>query len=240
MLKFKCMQKRATEIFRRYNPTRILAYKGLVSSRVNGNAWSFLNLREKGLNPYFVISGSAASFGTAHHSMRWIDWDINEKYTNAQIKEEIFNFFLPALKIQQKYDVAIYIDHWTAIVHGDEKATVDMDERIEHLKKAHRIRGRQKKELGKLLKAKEEGQTVVVRKYKLSQSVAFINYVVQIMQNNGIGGAFYPHTFDSFWDREKNQPADWPLGSPEYKAQQIIKSSWGKSKVWKPGTPIWK
>jgi hypothetical protein len=238
--KFKCMQKRCTKIFRRYNPTRIVAYKGMASSRVNGNAWQFLNLDKKNVNPYFVLSGSAASFGTAHHSTKWIDWDINKQYTNQQIKDETFNFFLPALKIQKKYNVAIYIDHWTALAYGDEKATLDMDERIAQIKKMHRIRGRQQRELRKLLKAKAEGRTVVVRKYKLSQSEAFINYVTKIMQNNGLGGAFYPHTFDCFWDRKTDQPADWPVDSPEYKAQQIIKNSWGKSKLWKQGNAIWK
>ena len=239
--KFKCLQKRCEEIFRRYNPNRIYAYKGIGSSRVNSTPWRFLNLGCDDINPYFILSGSAASLGTTRHSCLWYDWNINKEHTNQEIKDEIFNFFLPALKFREKYNVAIYIDHWTAPVEGNEESSIDVDKRIAELKNSRTRRAKINLQilLRKIDRAKRKHQVFVLKKFKLSQSKAFIDYVSKLIKNNGIGGAFFPHTFDYFWDRKNQKPAIFPKDSPQYNAQEIIKKSWGKSKLWKPGTPIW-
>jgi len=239
--KFEDMQHKCTEIFRKYNPTRILAYKGMGSSRLNGPPWKFLHL-EKGIaNPYFILCGSASSLGTAHHSKKFLDWNINEQYSNEEIKKEIFDFFKPALDFREKYGTAIFVDHWTAPVQGDELSSENLEQKIAKLKNSRK--GRSEKTLKKILrdkeKAEKKGKEFVLRKYKLSQSKAFISYVSKLIRKNAMGGAFMPHTIQIFWDKDKLTPIIPAENSPEYIAQQIIKSSWGKSDhVWKKGDKI--
>jgi hypothetical protein len=228
--KFKEMQKRCTKIFRKYNPTRIIAYKGMASSRLNGPPWDFLELdKKKPDNPFFIVCGSAASLGTAHHSRKWLDWGINKNYTQDDMKKEISDFFKPALLFRKKYGVAIFVDHWTALVEGDETTSVDVDKRIAELKKSKMNRA--KKDLVKLLrnkaKTEKKGQKFELRKYKLSQSIAFIKYVSELIIKNGLGGAFQPHTVDYFWNPSTKSKLNPQKGTPEYKAREIIMQSWG-------------
>jgi len=239
--KFRGLQKKCTEIFRKYNPTRILGYKGMGSSRLNGPPWGFLEL-DKGIkNPYYILCGSASSLGTAHHSRMWLDWGINKQYTQQQIKDEIYNFFKPAFEFRDKYGSAIFVDHWTAPVEGDEGTSIDVGKRIAELKSSRTNRA--KKDLAKLYKMKDKaeykGQEFVIPKYKLSQSEAFINYVSELIRKNGIGGAFQPRAVDYFWDDDTASPRRPAPGTSEYRAQQTFKKMWGPcGRTWQKGMEL--
>lgn len=237
--KFKELQRRCTQIFRKYNPTRIIAYKGMASSRLNGPPWGFLELdKKKPANPYFILCASAASLGTAHHSRKWADWGINKQYSQEEIKNEIFGFFKPALDFREKYGVAIFVDHWNAPLVDPPKLTVE--EYIANLKKSKTEHA--KKALSKILrdkaKAEKKGKTFEIIRYSLEQSKAFVSYVSGLIRGNRLGGAFHPHTVEYFWNRTTLSELKPTPGSPDAKAQDIIKKSWGKcDRPWKKGDP---
>ena len=226
--KFNKLQARCTHIFRKYNPTRILGYKGIASSRVNGTPWECLDIPYGDKSPYYLVCGSAASLGTAHHSQKWKDWGINEKYTDEEMKKEIYNFIKPALLYREKTGTAVVIDHWTAGLHSN---NIDGKFDLEAMGKSKRAAD--KREYAKLMrykaKAEKKGKVFAPRKYSLDQRIAFAEYVGNIVKDNGLGAAGEPHIIDIFWDIRKNIPIVPAKGSVAYKRQEAARAVWGKS-----------